>query len=446
MDKPKIFVSSTVDDLQEERRIIEKKLSNLFDIFLSENEGARVETPIEVCMNEISNRDIFILIVGERYGHIPRKKPNSPYDGERSVTHGEFIKARERRKPILVFVKNTSAEREELAEKFLTSLKDFLKGQFYTTFSGINDFEKKLLQSISDLMFRLIRHKYVLPWKQRPNVIIARNADKTMQIGAQILGYAIQRIRRPNMGLSAGKTLSGVFHRFFQQFTAEEMANIENTNFFSVTEHFGISPTNTGSYYYWFKQAFFHRIKDSWGLQIPDKHIKLVPSIIEEGSVKDFFKTKDEEFQIHKVDLQIISPAPNGQIISIDPNYCSLDEMRNMGTSMVEYSEDTANYLVPKSPSNMDIIIGMKNLLTRSERLVIIAHGHNKRDVIRRMILGQVGNDCSASLIAEYSNIENLLYVIDEDCAKGLPDNIEEHVNIKKLDEWIKVQFGEKQT
>lgn len=436
MEKPKIFVSSTVNDLKEERQKVVKELGGMFDIFLSENESAHSMPPIDVCMEEVEKCDLFILIIGGRYGFVPEMVEGTPYDGKISVTHGEFEKAMELRKPILVFVKEMATGREKKETAFLEELGKFLEGSFYRTFTDFDSFNNDLKISISNLLVNLIRYKYVRPWRQKPNVIIAKNADNAKLIVARILGHAIRSHRYPNIGLSAGKTMSDVYLKFFDEFTAEKMGNITKAQFFSVTEHFGISPKNKSSYRFWFNQAFFNKIKKHWKIEIPEDNIRLVPSTIEEGSISDFFKSYDQLLQIYKVAVQIISPAPSGQIISIDPGICSLEEMRNMGTGLVEYSEDTKNYLVPASPSYSDIVIGIKNMLTRSQRLVVIACGENKREVTRRMLVGEVGNNYPASLMYEYPNFSKLLFVIDLESASSLPLKKEKYINQLGEDQW----------
>jgi 6-phosphogluconolactonase/glucosamine-6-phosphate isomerase/deaminase len=436
MDRVRVFLSSPVIDLEAERDLAEETLKNLgLDTFRNESATAQAQSPQDVCLSKISECDLFVLIVGGEYGHIPDadSTPGSPYDGKISVTHGEFLKARELRKPILVFVKDVPRNSQE--ESFLGSLDDFLDGQFYTKFKEKEELRERLLESIPDLLAKLIRHTYTPSWKEKINVMILKDHVEVAQRGAEILGLAIKKRSNANVGLFAGKTAGNIYYEFFRQFNAEELKNIAGTRFFSVTEHFGVGPKSPNSYNYWFHEAFFNKVQTHWNVTIKEDQIMLVPSIIEE--TLDSFKDRyDQHLQINKVDVQLMSPAPNGQFISIDPNTYSVDEMLQMGASLVRYSKDTSQYLVPKSPHDMDIVIGMKNLLSRSERLVIFAYGQDKRDVVRRMILGPIGNDCPASLVARYPKKDNLLYVIDEESSKGLPGELDRYINHMQIEQW----------
>lgn len=102
MSCPRIFVSSTYYDLKHVREIIrefiedlgyEPVLSEFSDIFYKPG-----DTVQNSCLLEISSCDIFVLIVGKRYG--------SPFPGEDhlSITHKEYLEAQNQSIPIYSFV------------------------------------------------------------------------------------------------------------------------------------------------------------------------------------------------------------------------------------------------------------------------------------------------------------------------------------------------------
>ena len=90
MTCPRIFVSSTYYDLKHVREIIRKfildlgyepVLSEFSDIFYKPG-----DTVQNSCLKEIANCDLFVLIIGKRYG--------SPFPGDSlSITHKEYLEA-----------------------------------------------------------------------------------------------------------------------------------------------------------------------------------------------------------------------------------------------------------------------------------------------------------------------------------------------------------------
>ena len=101
MSCPRIFVSSTYYDLKHVREIIrefikdlgyEPVLSEFSDIFYQPG-----DTVQNSCLREISSCDIFVLIVGKRYG--------SFFPGDTlSITHREYIEAQHQSIPIYSFI------------------------------------------------------------------------------------------------------------------------------------------------------------------------------------------------------------------------------------------------------------------------------------------------------------------------------------------------------
>lgn len=101
---PKVFVSSTCYDLQEERSQLERFISNHgFHPILSEYSGVYYDVDAhthEACVNEVAHCDMFILIISGRYGGKFRGG-----NGE-SITQAEYNKARDLGLPIFTFVKS----------------------------------------------------------------------------------------------------------------------------------------------------------------------------------------------------------------------------------------------------------------------------------------------------------------------------------------------------
>ncbi|EKO3480516.1 DUF4062 domain-containing protein [Vibrio fluvialis] len=100
---PKVFVSSTCYDLQEERAQLERFINGYgFQPVLSEYSGVYYDVDAhthESCVNEVVHCDLFVLIISGRYG--------GKYKGGNgeSITQAEYNKAKELGLPIFTFVK-----------------------------------------------------------------------------------------------------------------------------------------------------------------------------------------------------------------------------------------------------------------------------------------------------------------------------------------------------
>lgn len=92
----RIFVSSTWEDLQPEREVVEQALHRMRDTAFAGMEyfGSRPETPREVSLAEVDRSHVYIGIFAHRYGS--------------GITEAEYRQARKRDIPCLIYFKDDS--------------------------------------------------------------------------------------------------------------------------------------------------------------------------------------------------------------------------------------------------------------------------------------------------------------------------------------------------
>lgn len=120
MAKPKIFISSTYYDLKHIRSSIEGFIETLgYEVILSEKGGIAYNPDIpldESCYREAKSSDIFVLIVGGRYGSPQSEEKGSKktfYERYESVTKMEFESALSKEIPVYILIdKSVKAEYE----------------------------------------------------------------------------------------------------------------------------------------------------------------------------------------------------------------------------------------------------------------------------------------------------------------------------------------------
>ena len=115
MAKPRVFVSSTYYDLKHVRSFLERFISSLgFDPVLFER-GDVAYAPDkaldESCYREVKNCDIYLLIIGGRYGsersETKGDKGRAFYDTYESVTKTEYRYANEKDIPIYIAIEKS---------------------------------------------------------------------------------------------------------------------------------------------------------------------------------------------------------------------------------------------------------------------------------------------------------------------------------------------------
>jgi hypothetical protein len=119
-----VMISSTIDDLSTERDAVEGALKEFqFERFRSEAMGSLARSPQEVCEEAARECDVFILLLGPRYGWV------IPELGI-SVVEREYEIARQTDpRKILVYVGHAD-EREERQEELVRRVTDYTSGYF----------------------------------------------------------------------------------------------------------------------------------------------------------------------------------------------------------------------------------------------------------------------------------------------------------------------------
>lgn len=146
----RVFVSSTYRDLAEYRETLRLALETSGHSFHGmEHFGAQPDPPLATCLTELEHCDIYVALIGARYGSAPTRY-------RRSYTEVEYEKARELKMPCVILVldeeaevKQSIIEREGDARERLEGLKRRLRrNHTVETFRAPDDAAWKILAAL----------------------------------------------------------------------------------------------------------------------------------------------------------------------------------------------------------------------------------------------------------------------------------------------------------
>lgn len=102
-----IYISSTYEDLRSYREHVYQALRTLrHDVIAMEDYVATDERPLDKCLQDVREADIYVGLLAWRYGYVPRNSNPSRL----SITELEYREARKHDKPCFIFlVKDTAA-------------------------------------------------------------------------------------------------------------------------------------------------------------------------------------------------------------------------------------------------------------------------------------------------------------------------------------------------
>jgi hypothetical protein len=143
-----VFVSSTYRDLKDEREKVIEAVEKVCKAIGMEKFLPDEKSTLEVCLEHLRKCDIYIGIVGSRYGSIVPENQLKKVEGENaknyvglSFTHYEFRKAGELGIPRAVFIINEESEDDKVI-KFKKEIEDSFVSPSY--FSNLDELGEKV--------------------------------------------------------------------------------------------------------------------------------------------------------------------------------------------------------------------------------------------------------------------------------------------------------------
>lgn len=199
MAKPRIFVSSTYYDLKHLRSSLENFIGNLgFESILSEKGDVAYfpDKPLDhSCYREVNNADVFVLIIGGRYGsEISESKSiqsqSEFYNRYESITKHEYKNALESDIPIYILVEKA----------VYADYENFLKNKSNSTFNyahvdSVNIFhfiEEILAQSRNNPVCQFDKYIDIQDWLKEQWAGLFRELLKRMSSQKQLTSLSAQ--------------------------------------------------------------------------------------------------------------------------------------------------------------------------------------------------------------------------------------------------------------
>lgn len=141
----KVFISSVRYLLKDERNALPPFLEVMghqglrFEDFNAPDASSR-----EACLAGVAAADVYVLLLGPRYG-------DAHPDTGMSPTHEEFLAARNRAIPVLVFAKNTGEPDEPAQAKFKNDVGHYVNGRFWKSFEDPMSLNLAVGKALNDL-------------------------------------------------------------------------------------------------------------------------------------------------------------------------------------------------------------------------------------------------------------------------------------------------------
>ena len=220
-----------------------------------------------------------------------------------------------------------------------------------------------------------------------------------------------QIIMKPDcvLGLATGSTPLGLYKQLIEWYRSGDL-DFSGVRTVNLDEYKGISRENNQSYYYFMHQNLFDHVN----IPIENTHL---PNGMEPDSDRECKRYTELIQSLGGVDLQLLGIGHNGHIGFNEPAdaFDKLVHCVNLTQSTIEANKRffASAEEVPKQAYTMGI-----QTIMRSKKILIIANGEGKADIVRDAFFGPITPRVPASVLQLHNDVT---LVADEAALSKIP-------------------------
>ena len=209
------------------------------------------------------------------------------------------------------------------------------------------------------------------------------------------------------LGLATGRTPLGLYRELVRRYQAGEIS-FKNVAVYSLDEFYPICSTDHQSRNYRIHEQFLRHV------DILPENVHIPDGSVAEQEVSEYCAAYDKS--IRKIDLMIIGFGEQGQV-----GFNEQGSYAKSPTRLVELSHNSRKtqsnlFFGLENTPKMAITMGLGTIM-RADKIVLMAWGEDKADVVQRIVEEEVSDNVPASHLQAHHNIE---LVIDETAAEKL--------------------------
>ena len=209
------------------------------------------------------------------------------------------------------------------------------------------------------------------------------------------------------LGLTTGRTPLGVYRELVRRYEAGEVS-FKNVEVYSLDEFY---PIKSGAV-----QSRSHRIKEDLldKIDILPENIHLIDSEISLSKVSKY--CADYDRRARNIDLMVIGMGEQGQIGFNEAGSYAKSVTRMVQLSYQSRKVQASNFYGGENTPRMAITMGLSTVMS-AKRIILMAWGEDKADVIHKVVEGEPSRLIPATLLQNHPAIEA---VVDAPAAEML--------------------------
>lgn len=239
-------------------------------------------------------------------------------------------------------------------------------------------------------------------------LIVTKDYNELSKVAAKEMAKVIKNNNKSILGLATGGSPVGMYKELINMNKSGEI-DFSDITTVNLDEYIGLSGEHPQSYRYFMNENLFNHINI-------DKNKTYVPNGLAKDIEKECTSYDAKIEELGGIDVQLLGVGNNGHIAFNEPNEALL-----AGTHLTDLKEDTikANSRffdsiddVPKKA----ITMGLGQIM-RAKKIILIASGESKAEVVKAMLSGKISTDIPATMLQMHRDVT---VIVDEAAAKLL--------------------------
>jgi glucosamine-6-phosphate deaminase len=261
---------------------------------------------------------------------------------------------------------------------------------------------------------------YVAPGKyettrfEKIHSVIFKNSVEASKIVAQEIATLIQSRQSENkkciLGLATGSSPIRVYDELVR-LHKEEGLSFSNVITFNLDEYYSMTKENNQSYHYFMHQNLFNYIDiKAENINIPDGTVAIED--LNQYCADYELKIKDSG----GLDFQLLGIGRTGHVGFNEPGSHVNSGTRLITLDHITKVDASSDFNGISNVPKRAITMGVSTIL-RSKRIVLLAWGQNKADIIKRTVQGDISAEIPATFLQYH---DNTTFVLDQSAASEL--------------------------
>lgn len=256
--------------------------------------------------------------------------------------------------------------------------------------------------------------KYEITRFERIHSEIFKNSVDASKIVAQEIASLIKSKQAKNkecvLGLATGSSPIRVYDELVR-LHREEGLSFSNVITFNLDEYYPMTKENNQSYHYFMHQNLFNYI------DIKPENINIPDGTVAIENLNQY--CVDYELKIKNaggLDFQLLGIGRTGHVGFNEPGSHVNSGTRLITLDHITKVDASSDFNGISNVPKRAITMGVSTIL-RSKRIVLLAWGQNKADIIKRTIQGDISAEIPATFL---QNHDNTTFVLDQSAASEL--------------------------